>query len=122
MADDRDGYPSSPMVWESGVDHSELRSSHDRPSFQSLAPESVDEHAASHSLSPRESSSVNGHRSPPPKQPWRDDAPAIAIERRDTISSMNSGAPLSLVEPSFDENILRALCELDVCASIECFI
>jgi len=26
---------------------------------------------------------------------------------------MNSGTP-SLVEPSFDENVLRALCELDV--------
>ena len=126
MVDDRDGYPSSPVVWESSVDHSEPRSPHDRPSFHSLA-ESVDGHAHTHhsvpSTSPPhrsngESSSANGHKSATLHQPWRDNAPALAIERRDTISSKNSGSP-SLVEPTFDENILRALCDLDVRISVE---
>jgi hypothetical protein len=123
MADDRDGYPSSPVVWESNVDHPELRSPHDRPSFQSVV-ESVDEHAH-HSVSATspphrsngESSSVIGHKSATVHQPWRDNAPVITIERRDTISTMNSGSP-SLVEPSFDENILRALCDLNVRVSV----
>lgn len=116
MADDRDGYTSSPTVWEGSADHSELLSPHDRPSFQSVA-ESVDEHgtAISHN---GESSSVNGNRSATFHHSWRDNTPAIAIERRDTLSSMNSGSP-SLVEPSFDENILRALCDLDVCVFVE---
>lgn len=128
MADERDGYPSSPIVWEGREDHSELRSPHDRPSFHSAA-ESVDEHATSqvhHSVpapsswdrSNGDSSSVNGHKSPTWHQPWRDNAPPIPIERRDTISSKNSGTPPSLVEASFDENMLRALCELDVCNSL----
>jgi hypothetical protein len=121
MADDRDGYPSSPVAWEGNA---ELRSPHDRPSFQSVA-ESVDEHVTSHhsasSTSPHrsngESFSVNGHKSATLHQPWRDNTPVIAIERRDTISTMNSASP-SLVEPGFDENILRALCDLDVRVSV----
>jgi len=123
MVDDRDGYPSSPVVWESSVDHSEPRSPLDRPSFHTLA-ESVDHAHTHHSTVPSphrsngEPSSVNGHKSTTLHQPWRDNAPALAIERRDTISSKNSGSP-SLVEPTFDENILRALCDLDVRVSVE---
>lgn len=128
MADERDGYPSSPIVWDSREDHSELRSPHDRPSFHSAA-ESVDEHATSQVHHPvpapwdrsnGDSSSVNGHKSQTWHQPWRDNAPPTPIERRDTISSKNSGTPPSLVEASFDENVLRALCELDVSISLRC--
>ncbi|KAI6010918.1 RhoGAP-domain-containing protein [Pisolithus orientalis] len=36
----------------------------------------------------------------------------LTVERRDTLSTIPSDV-VSLVEPSFDENVLRALCELD---------
>ncbi|KAF8159815.1 hypothetical protein B0H34DRAFT_782440 [Crassisporium funariophilum] len=113
MATAEDGYTSS-TAWDSG-DQSELHSSgYGRPSFQSL--DSVEEHssAGGHviSISPQpRSSSDSASRSPPPSQPWRDTATALS-DRRDTLSTIHSGTP-SLVEPSFDENVLRALCELD---------
>ncbi len=47
---------------------------------------------------------------------WRD-SPTVYTDRRDTISIVPSlqGDPPVLVEPNFDEGVLRALCELDVC-------
>lgn len=41
----------------------------------------------------------------------------MTIERKDTLSVIPSDA-ISLVETSFDENVLRVLCELDVSISI----
>ena len=37
----------------------------------------------------------------------------MTADRKDTLSTIPSDV-VSLVEPSFDENVLRALCELDV--------
>jgi len=42
---------------------------------------------------------------------WNDSIPTL--ERRDTLSTFPSDAA-SLVETTFDENVLRALCDLDV--------
>ncbi|KAF8343505.1 Rho GTPase activation protein [Amanita rubescens] len=44
---------------------------------------------------------------------WRD-SPTTALERRDTLASLQGQheAP-TLVEPSFDESVLRTLCDLD---------
>ena len=45
---------------------------------------------------------------------WQDGVPVTGVtEKRDNISTATSGA-FTVVEPSFDENVLRALCELDV--------
>lgn len=54
--------------------------------------------------------SSNGH--------WRDST-TIYSDRRDALNTVQSvqGDPPILVEPSFDEGVLRALCELDVCSS-----
>lgn len=106
-----DGYTSS-TAWESG-DNSDAHA-HGRPSFQSL--DSVDENSSSAayftSVSPQPRSSSESRKSPT-SQHWRDNG-AVPVDRRDTLSTIHSGAP-SLVEPTFDENVLRALCELDVC-------
>ena len=119
MSDDRDGYASTTTAWESGVEPSDRHSPYDR-----LVAESADERASSFahhsfSTSPQhrssiESPSVNGHsKSLASHRPWRDNTQPAPIERRDTLSTVESGTP-SLVEPTFDENVLRALCELDV--------
>ncbi|KAF9244101.1 Rho GTPase activation protein [Melanogaster broomeanus] len=42
----------------------------------------------------------------------RPDGRPISVDRKDTLSTIPSDAA-SLVEPSFDEHVLRALCELD---------
>ncbi len=121
MSDDRDGYASTTTAWESGVEPSDLHSPYDRP-----VAESADERASSYahhpiSTSPQhrsslESQSINGHsKSLASHRPWRDNTQAVPMERRDiSLSTLESGTP-SLVEPTFDENVLRALCELDVC-------
>lgn len=88
---------------------------HGRPSFQSL--DSVDEtesangHLASISSQPRSSS--DSRSKSPTSQPWRDTA---SSDRRDPLSTTHRTP--SLVEPSFDENVLRSLCELDVKISL----
>lgn len=57
--------------------------------------------------------------SPPPRissdsaSQWHDNAP-VTLELRDTVVSTIPSEGESLVEVSFDENMLRALCELDV--------
>lgn len=80
---------------------------HGRPSFQSLdsveETESANGHITSISSQPRSSS--DSRSKSPTSQPWRDTAPSLS-DRREQLPS--------LVEPSFDENVLRALCELDV--------
>jgi hypothetical protein len=81
---------------------------HGRPSFQSLdsveETESINGHITSFSSQPRSSS--DSRSKSPPSQPWRDTAAPSLSDRREQVPS--------LVEPSFDENVLRALCELDV--------
>jgi len=109
-----DGYSSS-TAWEN-ADNSDLNnhSAYGRPSFQSL--ESVEEHSSSAphimSISPQPRSSTDSSGKSPKSQPWRDNAASLT-DRRDTLTTIHSGTP-SLVEPTFDENVLRALCELDV--------
>ncbi|KAF8972672.1 GTPase activating protein [Flammula alnicola] len=108
-----DGYTSS-TAWESG-DNSDLQShsAYGRPSFHSL--DSVEENSTSvthvTSISPHPRSSTDLAVKSPPSQPWRDSS-SLPTDRRDTLSTIHSGTP-SLVEPTFDENVLRALCELD---------
>ncbi|PPQ79686.1 hypothetical protein CVT25_003260 [Psilocybe cyanescens] len=108
-----DGYTSSATTaWE---DHSTdlHNSAYGRPSFQSL--DSVEENSSSaHDLStsPKTRSSSDSAGKSSSSQPWRDNSSAAFIDRRDTLSTIHTGTP-SLVEPSFDENVLRALCELD---------
>ena len=43
---------------------------------------------------------------------WEHSDPDLRVEQADTVSATLTEA--SLVEPSFDENILRTLCDLDV--------
>lgn len=124
MSDDREDHTTSPVAWEGSVHHSDLHNTYVRPLLHSLtdpvdetAP-SLDNHSSPQNRSSTDSPVVNGpNKSPTSYQPWRDNVQPITIERHDTLSTMNSGM---LVEPSFDENVLRALCELDV--SVSCFI
>lgn len=110
-----DEYTST--VWDSG-DQSEAHpfavQSHGRPSFQSL--ESVDERESANghlnSMSSQPRSSSDSRSKSPTSQPWRDTA-TTSSDRPEALSAKHSRTP-SLVEPSFDENVLRALCELDV--------
>lgn len=109
-----DGYTSS-TAWDSG-DQSDLHSFggqfHGRPSFKSL--DAVDETSSvnGHFTSPQPRSSSDSRSKSPTSQPWRDTTTVLS-DRLETLSTIHSGTP-SLVEPSFDENVLRALCELDV--------
>ena len=103
-----DGYTSS-AAWE--TDHSELHSlsGHGRQPLRSLdSTGSSSPHLKSFSPLPRSSTESAG-----PSQ-WRDN-PTVTIERRDTLTSFQTQieAP-TLVESSFDENVLRTLCDLDV--------
>ncbi|KAF8141964.1 hypothetical protein EV363DRAFT_1249073 [Boletus edulis] len=112
-----DGY--SPSVWDS-TDHSDpsnpghtpyglhpgnlsfLHESATTPAFMS-AP------GKPSSPPPRSSSDSLGRSSTSRR---RDSSIPITVDRKDTLSTVPSDV-VSLVEPSFDENILRALCELD---------
>ena len=108
-----DGYTSSSAL-DSG-DQSEGHlfgvPFHGRPSFQSLDSVEETESANGHISSQPRSSSDSRSKSPT-SQPWRDTAPSLS-DRREALSTIQS-ATSSLVEPSFDEHVLRALCELDV--------
>lgn len=113
-----DGY--SPSVWDS-ADHSDpsnpghapyglthpgnlplLHESATTPAFTSIP-------GKLSSPPPRSSSDSLGRSSTSRR---RDSIP-IAVDRKDTLSTIPSDVA-SLVEHSFDENVLRALCELDV--------
>ena len=84
---------------------------HGRPSFQSL--DSVEETESTNGhISSQPRSSSDSRSKSPTSQPWRDTAPSLS-DRREPLSTIQS-ATSSLVEPSFDEHVLRALCELDV--------
>lgn len=106
-----DGYSSA---WET-TDNSDITTS--SPAYGRLPPyppalEIVGDHP---SVQPVPSKSV----SPPPRSSldsasrWHDNIPVTA-ERRDTTLSTIASDTASLVETTFDENVLRALCELDV--------
>ena len=78
---------------------------HGRPSFQSLDSVEETESTNGHITSSQPRSSSDSRSKSPTSQPWRDTAPSLS-DRREHLPS--------LVEPSFDEHVLRALCELDV--------
>lgn len=108
-----DGYSSS--AWDT-TDNSDLNSSsyptsaHSQPRLPAL--EIVEDHP---SIPPIPSKSV----SPPPRSSsdsasrWHDNIP-VTVDRRDTTLSTIPSNTIGLVETTFDENVLRALCELDV--------
>ncbi|KAH7922595.1 RhoGAP-domain-containing protein [Leucogyrophana mollusca] len=111
MADD--GYSSS--AWESAEN-----SDPSHPSYGLFQPNPSVLHESS--TSPAVSSLPVKPSSPPPRSSsdslgrsstskWRDSIP-VTVERKDTLSTIPSDVA-SLVEASFDENVLRALCELD---------
>ncbi|KZT25115.1 RhoGAP-domain-containing protein [Neolentinus lepideus HHB14362 ss-1] len=58
---------------------------------------------------PRSSSESHGRSS---SSQWRESA-QVTLERKETYSTLPTTEAPSVVEPSFDENILRALCDLD---------
>ncbi|KII87261.1 hypothetical protein PLICRDRAFT_55243 [Plicaturopsis crispa FD-325 SS-3] len=111
-----DGYSSSP--WEN-TDTSDINSTnnsaYERPHPQPLT---LDSPPASSSLPPPSSSaspprSSTDSTSAPSSSKWRD-SPGASIDRRDTVlSSIPQSEMETLVEPGFDENVLRALCDLD---------
>jgi hypothetical protein len=72
----------------------------------------------SSSSPPRSSTEVDlaGKPSPSTTARWRNSLPTGAQHRGETStpSGPQSGASTNVVEPTFDENVLRALCDLDV--------
>ena len=64
---------------------------------------------------PRSSSESVGRTS----SKWRESLSQATLERRDTITTITSNPDTpSVVEPNFDENVLRMLCGLDVSGSL----
>ena len=106
-----EGYLSS--AWESG-DQSDLPSGHGRPQLRTFdSAESSSQGARVMASSPQPRSSIDSAERPSASR-WPESPPqGLITERRDTLSTIHSDKG-SLVEPSFDENVLRALCELDV--------
>ena len=112
-----DGY--SPSVWDS-ADHSDPSNPGHTPyglqpgnlsllNESATTPALISAPGKQSSPPPRSSSDSLGRSSPSRR---RDSIP-FTVERKDTLSTIPSDV-VSLVEPSFDENVLRALCELDV--------
>ncbi|KAF8892131.1 Rho GTPase activation protein [Infundibulicybe gibba] len=103
-----EGYNST--AWESS-DHSDFQTSaansYGRPTLQMI--DSLDS-SQQKSTSPQPRSSTDSVARSSTSR-WRE-SPTVVPERRDTITAATSDIA-SLVEPSFDEHILRALCELD---------
>ncbi|TFK60437.1 RhoGAP-domain-containing protein [Pluteus cervinus] len=101
-----DGYNTT---WENG----------DHPDFQAAAvynnlrgPQSLESSSSNpqnKSTSPQPRSSTDSVPRPSTSK-WRDNQPNVP-ERQDGLSIIQSES--SLVEPGFDENVLRALCDLD---------
>ncbi|TFK39437.1 GTPase activating protein [Crucibulum laeve] len=105
-----DGYTSS-TAWESDQAEVQSPSGHGRPSLQSydsVESSSSSPHMNSASPQPRSSTESTGLS---PASGLREIPPGP--ERRDTLTTIHSELAPTLVEPSFDENVLRALCELD---------
>ncbi|KAG6855782.1 hypothetical protein H0H87_010880 [Tephrocybe sp. NHM501043] len=109
-----DGYLSS--AWESGNHHSEFQNGagHGRPqlrTFESVEESSSNTRVDSPSPIPRASIDSAG-RSSTSRWQGSDAGVPAAAEPHDAHSIGQTEAP-NLVEPTFDENVLRALCELD---------
>lgn len=101
-----DGYASSTNAWDND-DPARLRVS---PNTElSVSPHNT-------SISPLPRSSTDSDNRPVFTAPWNSDG--NSLERRDTLATIHSVDQPSLVEPGFDESILRALCDLDVRSSI----
>lgn len=104
-----EGYLSS--AWESG-DQTDL-AGHGRPqlrTFDSAEVSSPAPQPMTSSPQPRSSNDSVGWSSTSRQQ---ESPPAASMERRDTLTTIHSDSA-SLVDPSFDETVLRALCDLDV--------
>ncbi|KAJ2911869.1 hypothetical protein MD484_g8549, partial [Candolleomyces efflorescens] len=100
-----DGYTSSATVWDND-DQNRLRVSPNQatdPSASSPSPQVT-------SPSPLPRSSTDSESRPAASAPWSD---GTTLERRDTLATIHSVEQPNLVEPGFDENILRTLCDLD---------
>lgn len=114
-----DGY--SPSVWDS-ADHSDPSNpGHNHP-YGLFQPNNIGVLHES-ATTPAFATTLGKPSSPPPRSSSdslgrsstsrRRDSIPITVDRKDTLSAVPSDVA-SLVEPSFDENVLRALCELDV--------
>lgn len=98
-----DGYSSA---WD-GADHSDFQSTaatstYTRPPMRSL--DLQDAASSSHAHSPPARSISELHES----SKWRDTSTVIS-ESHDSVSET-----VNLIEPAFDENVLRVLCDMDV--------
>lgn len=106
-----DGYSSS--TWET-TDNSDINSSNYNHGLPQSRPAALDNIQGHTSIPPTPSKSV----SPPPRSSsdsvsrWHDGS--VTLERHDTTLSTIPSETVTLLEPTFDENVLRALCELDV--------
>ncbi|KAF8996072.1 Rho GTPase activation protein [Hymenopellis radicata] len=100
-----DGYSSA---WD-GADHSDFQSTaatstYTRPPMRSLDLQDAASSSHAHSPPPRSSSDLNDA---PLSSKWRDTSTVIS-ESHDSVSET-----VNLIEPAFDENVLRILCDMD---------
>lgn len=109
-----DGHSSS--AWET-TDHSDLNSSsfplHGRSQPPPPVLETVEDQPPIPPIIPSKSVSPPPRSSLDSASRWHDNIP-VTVEHRDTTISSIPGDPTGLVETTFDESILRALCDLDV--------
>jgi len=83
--------------------------SHTSPTTDSIAPIPL-------SSPPRSSSESAGRTS---SSKWRESLSQATLERRDTITTITTNPDTAnVVEPNFDEHVLRMLCGLDVSGSL----
>jgi Rho GTPase-activating protein RGD1 len=108
-----DGYSSS--AWETNDLSTSGHSMYGTVGVVAHDPATAYLNAKSSSPQPRSSADSSGDRQP---SKWSESAPAL--DRRDAMSNAPSDAA-SLVETTFDENILRALCDLDVSPNCQNF-
>ena len=100
--------------WEHSIDPNSLSpngSNHISP----LTPLTSDSTFPANLLSspPPRSSSESVTRTPSSK--WRESIGQTTLERRDTVTTITTNPETTnVVEPSFDESVLRMLCDLDV--------
>jgi hypothetical protein len=103
--------------WEYYVDPNSLLPSGSNPISPNLSqtPPTNDSAFSTNSLPsppPRSSSESVGRTS---SSKWRESVGQSTLERRGTVTTITTNPEVpNVVEPSFDENLLRMLCELDV--------
>lgn len=102
--------------WEHSVDPNGASSSGSSSFPQSIphTPSTTDPASPTNLLpSPPRSSSESASRTPSSK--WGESFGQTTLERRDTITTITTNPEITnVVEPNFDENVLRMLCDLDV--------